>query len=119
MANHMRSLALMLILVAGPAVAGEPKELVTAPNAVLCLSADSLNRATAGRAKGREELRELGCMRSPPGIPATLLDVSDRGSLWNVRFRPQGISDGIAMWGRASAFALPSGTPLPMQRAAG
>lgn len=114
----MKSLVFVLMLAAGPAAAAEPRELITAPDAVLCLSADSLDQASASRTKGQERLRELGCMRSPAGVPAMLLNGSGAGGPWNVRFMPQGISGGIALWGRASSFTLPDGTPLPTQRAA-
>ena len=44
----MRIWALILIVTAGSAAAAEPKELATAPEAVLCLSADSLARRRPG-----------------------------------------------------------------------
>jgi hypothetical protein len=34
-----------------------------------------------------------------------------------VRYRPQGMSGGITLWGRPSAFTLPDGTPLQRLRA--
>ena len=112
----MRILALMLIVTASSAVAAEPKELATAPDAVLCLSADSL--AGAGRvARSQDRLRDLGCLRSPSGVPATRLSGADDEGVWSVRYRPQGMSGGITLWGRPSAFTLPDGTPLQSQRA--
>ena len=117
MTKRTQTLVFILMLATGSAVAADRRELITAPDAVLCLDAGSLDQANAGRAQEREWLRELGCMRSPGGIPATLLNVSDAGGPWNVRFKPQGISGGIALWGRASAFTLAEGTPLPTQRA--
>lgn len=112
----MRIWALILIVTAGSAAAAEPKELATAPEAVLCLSADSL--AGAGRvARSQDRLRDLGCLRSPAGVPATLLSGADGEGIWSVRYRPQGMSGGITLWGRPSAFTLPDGTPLKSQRA--
>jgi hypothetical protein len=111
----MRILALMLV-VASSAVAAEPKELATAPDAVLCLNADSLDAAGAGRV-AENRLRGLGCLRSPAGVPVTLLSGSESTGTWSVRFRPQGISGGITLWGRPSAFTLPDGTPLKTLRA--
>jgi hypothetical protein len=112
-----RVLALML-LVSSSAVAVEPKELATALDAVLCLSADSLDAASASRVAGKQDrLRDLGCLRSPAGVPVTLLSGSDGTGTWSVRFRPQGISGGITMWARPSAFTLPDGTPLQTKRA--
>jgi hypothetical protein len=128
----------MLVLAAGSAAAAEPKELLTAPDAILCLRADSLHEAGVGHvAKNQELLRRLGCLRSPAGVPATLLGGSDgagtsgastsgastsgantwAAGIWSVRYRPEGMSGGITMWGRPSAFTLPDGTPLRSLRA--
>ena len=113
----MRNWALILIMTAGSAAAAEPRELATASDAVLCLSADSL--AGAGRvARNQERLRDLGCLRSPAGVPATLLSGAEGEGIWSVRYRPQGMSGGITLWGRPSAFTLPDGTPLKSLRAA-
>ena len=111
-----RILALILTVIAGSAMAAEPKELATAPDAVLCLSADGL--AGAGRVgRSQDRLRDLGCLRSPAGVPATLLSGADGEGIWSVRYRPQGMSGGITLWGRPSAFTLPDGTPLKSLRA--
>ena len=108
--------AFLLIVTAGSAVAAEPQELATAPDAVLCLSAGSL--AGAGRvARSQDRLRELGCLRSPAGVPATLISGAEGEGIWSVRYRPPGMSGGITLWGRPSAFTLPDGTPLKSQRA--
>jgi hypothetical protein len=119
MTNLMRVSTFLLVFATGSAAAAEPKELVTAPDAVLCLDAGSLGQAAAGEAakKNQERLRSLGCLRSPAGVPATLLSQSDEIGIWSVRFRPQGISGGITLWGRPSAFTLPDGSPLRSQRA--
>lgn len=115
----MRILALIGVLVANPALAAEPRELVTGSDAVLCLSAESLDAATASATgslqKRQDRLRGLGCLKSPAGVPATLLTGSD--GVWSVRFRPEGMSDGITLWGRPSAFTLPDGNPLPTVKA--
>ena len=114
----MRMSALVLVFATGSAAAA-PQELLTAPDAVLCLSADRLDEAGGGRAgKDQERLRELGCLRSPAGIPATLLNGPETGGSLSVRFRPQGISGGVTLWGRPSAFTLPDGSPLRSLRAA-
>jgi hypothetical protein len=92
--------------------------LVTAADAVLCLSADNLDAAGTDRvAKSQDRLRGLGCLRSPAGVPATLLSGSANVAIWSVRFRPQGMSGGITLWGRATAFTLPDGTSLPTVKA--
>jgi len=116
----MRIWALILLVTASSAVAAEPKELATAPDAVLCLNADSLagaGRVARSQDKGQDRLRGLGCLRSPAGVPATRLSGADGEGIWSVRYRPQGISGGITLWGRPSAFTLPDGTPLQSQRA--
>jgi hypothetical protein len=119
----MQLSVLMLVASVGAAAAVEPQpkstELVTAPDAVLCLDAASLDHAHVGRTAGSQtRLQSLGCLRSPPGVPATLLSDTDAASsIWSVRFRPQGMSGGITLWGRPSAFTLPDGTPLRSQRA--
>jgi hypothetical protein len=103
-------------LIVSSALAVEPQELATASDAVLCLSGDSL--AGAGRvAKSQDRLRDLGCLRSPAGVPATLLSATEGEGIWSVRYRPQGMSGGITLWGRPSAFTLPDGTPLKSLRA--
>ncbi len=114
----LRLSVFMLVLACGAAAAAEPRELVTAHDAVLCLNAGSLDQAGDGPAAGAQQrLRSLGCLKSPAGVPATLLSASEEAGKWNVRFRPQGMSGGITMWARPSAFTLPDGTPLRSQRA--
>jgi len=116
--NVMRAPIFLLVLAAGSAADAEPKELLTAPDAVLCLRADSLDEAGVGLvAKDQERLQGLGCMRSPAGVPATLLSGPAGAGIWSVRYRPEGMSGGITMWGRPSAFTLPDGTPLRSLRA--
>ena len=113
----LRVCTLILILATGSALAAEPRELVTAPDAVLCLSARDVDAASFGRTKNQERLRDLGCMRSPAGVPATLLSDTDVVGVLSVRFRPEGMSGGVTLWGRPSAFTLPDGTPLKSLRA--
>ena len=123
MTKPISPLILMLVLAAGSAAVAEPKELLTAPDAVLCLRADSLYEAGVGHvAKNQELLRRIGCLRSPAGVPATLLSGPDgtgtsAAGTWSVRYRPEGMSGGITMWGRPSACTLPDGTPLRSLRA--
>jgi hypothetical protein len=112
----MRIWAVILIVTASSAMAAEPRELATASDAVLCLSAASV--AGAGQvASNQEQLRDLGCLRSPAGVPATLLSGAESEGVWSVRYRPQGMSGGITLWGHPSAFTLPDGTPLKSRRA--
>ena len=118
MVGPMRFAILMLVLGAGSAAAAEPTELMTASDAVLCLSADRVDQAHAGHAaKSQDRLRNIGCLRSPAGVPATLLSGPEGAGIWSVRFRPEGMSAGITLWGRPSAFTRPDGTPPRRQRA--
>lgn len=91
------------MLCAGTAAA-EPDDLVTAPDAILCMSADSLDIATRPAvARSQTVLRAMGCMRSPGGIRTTMLRNATAGA-WQVRFYPAGIGGGVVLWGRPDAF---------------
>lgn len=109
----MRILTLFLVLIAGGAQAAtEPRELVTAANAILCLSPDSLSEASqADVARNQRRLRGLSCMRTEAGIALIVLDNTDANA-WKISFRPQGIPGGVTLWGRAGSFATPDGVPL-------
>lgn len=108
----MRVLTFLLVFIATTAQAvAEPRELVTAANAILCLSPDALIEASQPEiAQSQQRLRSLSCMRTEPGIPITLIEQSTAG--WKVSFRPQGIPGGIALWGRGTSFTTPDGMPL-------
>jgi hypothetical protein len=115
----MHRLFLVLFVAVASEAAAEPKELITAPHAILCLGPDNLDDANRPPiAKDQNLLRGLGCMRTHSGIPATLLDGAETGGSWKVRVRPQGISGGVTMWGRPSSFTLPAGSQLRILRAA-
>ena len=106
----------VMLAVASSQASAETKELVTADNAVLCLSAGNVGEATrSGRSQDR--LRGMQCIRIHAGIPLTVLDDDSTGP-WKIRFRPEGISGGITMWGLPSSFALPDGTQLRSSRRA-
>ena|SRR5688572_26392780 len=110
----MRILAIILmVLVAGAArAAPESNELVTAANAVLCLQPGSLIEASqADISQSQRRLRGLRCMRTGAGIPLTVLERTP-ANIWKVRFRPEGISGGITLWGQAASFTTPDGEPL-------
>jgi hypothetical protein len=85
-------------------------DLVTAPNAILCMSADSLETATAPPvAKSQVVLQAMGCLRSEAGIRTRMVQAAP-GGLWQVRFYPVGISGGVVLWGRESAFVPADGS---------
>jgi hypothetical protein len=109
-------LAVVLAAIASQASA-ETQELVTADNAVLCLSAGNVGEATRS-GRSQERLRGMQCLRIHSGIPLTVLDGDDPAGPWKIRFRPEGISGGITMWGLPSSFALPDGTQLRRTRRA-
>src|ERR1044072_2334422 len=84
--------------------------LVTAPDAILCMSADSLETATAPAvAKSQVVLRAMGCLRSEAGIRTRMMQAVPGGS-WQVRFYPAGMSGGVVLWGRPSSF-VPADQP--------
>jgi hypothetical protein len=109
----MRILAVLFIFATtGAHAAMETRELVTADNAILCLSPGSLHEANRPTvARNQDRLRGLQCLRTGSGIPLTVIERS-HDSIWKVSFRPQGISGGVTLWGRASSFATPDGEPL-------
>ena len=87
----------------------DPDDLVTAPNAILCMNADSLQAATAPAvAKSQVVLRAMGCLRSEGGVRIQMIHDSPDGS-WQVRFYPAGMSGGVVLWGQPSAFTSPDG----------
>jgi hypothetical protein len=99
---------LSLVIGTGSAFAADPNELVTAPDAILCLDADTLDTAvTPAVAKSQTVLRAMGCMRSGGGIRTRVMGQSPDGS-WQVRFYPSGISGGVVLWGRPSSFIAPT-----------
>ncbi len=115
----MRVLAAFLVFIAmaEAQAAAEPDELVTAANAILCLSARDVDAASApGVAQSQQRLRGLHCLRTEPGIPLTVLERTQAG-IWKVSFRPDGIPGGVALWGRVASFAMPDGEPLAQTRA--
>ena len=110
----MRILAAIVIIFAagGAHAATEPRELVTAANAILCLSPDSLSEASQPEiAQSQRRLRGLRCMRIGSGIPLTVLERTGT-DVWKISFRPQGISGGVTLWGRATSFTTPDGEPV-------
>jgi hypothetical protein len=108
----MRILAVILVLAAAAAQAvAEPRELVTAADAILCLRAGSLSEASQPEiAQSQQRLRGLHCMRTEPGIPLTVLERAN-ASVWKISFRPQGIPGGVTLWGRITSFTTPDGAP--------
>ncbi len=71
--HRVRITALLAAVVAtigvSPAQSGTPDELMTAPNAILCLSRDSLDAANEPAiSKSQTALRAMGCCRSESGI---------------------------------------------------
>ena len=108
MRRHFAILTVVLSL--GTAASAEPDELVTAPNAILCMSADSLGTASAPAvAKSQVVLRAMGCLRSEAGVRTRVVRNTPDGA-WQVRFYPQGISGGVVLWGRPEAFTARDGS---------
>jgi hypothetical protein len=110
----MRSLMVATALAAAVVAAhAEERELVTADNAILCLSPEALGDANRPAiAKSQDRLRGLRCLRSGSGIPITVLEDAKTDGPWMIRFRPQGISGGVTLWGLPSSFAMPDGSKV-------
>ena len=108
----MRSVLLAMVsaIVASVSAArAEPAdELMTAQNAILCVSPDNLETANqVSVAKSQPVLRAMGCLRAETGIRTRLLEGSDVQRPWRVRFYPTGISSGVELWGLPSSFTTP------------
>jgi hypothetical protein len=115
----MRSVPLVMVCATvasvSAAMAEPPDELMTAQNAILCVSPDNLDTAhQAAVAKSQLVLRAMGCIRAETGIRTRLLEGSDVQRPWRVRFYPIGISGGVELWGLPSSFTTPDRPkPLP------
>ena len=108
--RHQLAILSTILTLGTVASAAEPDELITAPNAILCMSADSLGTATtAPVAKSQVVLRAMGCLRSEAGIRTRVVRNTPDGA-WQVRFYPQGISGGLMLWGRPEAFTSRDGS---------
>ena len=110
----MRSVALAILIVTSSTGAVDARELVTASRGILCLNPETVSEANRG-GQSQQSLRRLQCMRTEAGIPSTLLsDFSD--SVWQVAFRPEGISAGVKFWAKPAAFTEPDGAPVFIQK---
>ena len=93
-----------------PAMAEAPNALITAPDAILCVGSSNLEIAHRPTVRNSQAvLKAIGCFRSEGGIQARLLERSDPGNIWRVRFYPIGISEGVVLWGLPSSFIKPVG----------
>ena len=103
-------LAVLCAILSIGTASADQDDLVTAPNAILCMSADSLQTATAPPvSKSQVVLRAMGCLRSEAGIRTRMVRAAP-GGLWQVRFYPAGISGGAVLWARPSAFVPADGS---------
>jgi len=100
-------------LVIGPAAAEVQAELVTAPDAILCVSPENLDVANQRQvAASLTVLRAMGCIRIENGIRTRLLEGADVQRPWRVRLYPVGISNGVELWGMPSSFTTPDGAKV-------
>ena len=103
-------LAIFCAVLSIGAASADQDDLVTTPNAILCMSADSLETATAlPLAKSQVVLQAMGCLRSEAGIRTRMVQAAP-GGLWQVRFYPAGMSGGVVLWARSSAFVPADGS---------
>ena len=112
----MRLIVLAILFGVSVPLAADARELVTASRAILCLSAASVDEANAPD-RSQQSLRRLRCMRTEAGIPSTLVSGSSQSEVWEVLFRPAGISGGVKLWGRPAAFTEADGAAVPIKRA--
>ena len=112
----MRTIILATALILGGATAAPAQDMVTAPGAVLCLDPVSVEQATRSELS-QHSLRKLHCMRPPAGVPTTLISGSSQLPVWQVLFKPPGMSGGVRLWARPAAFTAPDGAPVLEQRA--
>jgi len=113
---QMRSIVFAILFALSVPAAADPRELVTASRAILCLNAASLDEANAAELS-QQSLRRLHCMRTEAGIRSTLVSGSSQSEAWEVLFRPAGISAGVRLWGRPAAFTEADRAALPIKRA--
>ena len=102
-------LAIICAVLSFGTASADQDDLVTAPDAILCLNADSLETATAPPvAKSQVVLQAMGCLRSDAGVRTRMMQAVP-GGLWQVRFYPTGMSGGVVLWGLPSAFSPANG----------
>ena len=105
-------------LAANPAVGQGAGDIMTGPDAILCLSPGNVaiaNQPTVSR--GQTVLSAMGCLRVEAGIRSRLLEPDTPSGPVRVRFYPAGISAGLVMWGYPSSFlALDRATLAPKTR---
>lgn len=108
MRSHL--LAILVAVAVTPAMAEAPTAFITASDAILCVSPSNLDFAHHPTVrKSQAVLKAMGCFRTEGGIQARLLERSDPGNIWRVRFYPMGISGGVVLWGLPSSFTKPDG----------
>jgi hypothetical protein len=102
---------LTFALAVNPASGQLVSEVMTGPDAILCLSLD--NVAAASVSRSQPALRKMGCIRVEAGIRSRLLEADLTPGPIRVRFYPAGISDGLTMWALPSSFlAVAPKTPI-------
>jgi len=103
-------LAILVAVTVTPGMAQAPNAFVTAPDAILCVGPSNLNIAHRATVRNNQvALKTMGCFRTEGGVQARLLERSDPGNIWRVRFYPIGISGGVDLWGLPSSFTKPDG----------
>lgn len=118
--SSLLSRSASLIAVVGAAVSVGPvsaaaKELVTAADAILCVSPENLDVANHRQvAHSPLVLQGIGCVRIENGIRTRLLEGSDGQRPWRVRVYPAGISGGVELWGMPFSFTAPDGSKVPI-----
>src|SRR5262245_1639966 len=86
-------------------------ELFTTAGAILCVQRDNVSVANDKQVLLHPSvLKGMGCCRSPRGLRIKVIERTDSGEPWMVRFFPEGISRGVLLWGWPNAFAPADGS---------
>lgn len=108
----LTSLVFTIALMASPAM-GQPIEVTTAPDAILCLSRENVAMAhKLAVAKSQAVLSAIGCLRVEAGIRSRLLETVAASGPVRVRFYPAGISAGLVLWALPSSFLAADRTTI-------
>jgi len=108
--SYLLTLLAPVAVAVTPAMAEAPNALITAPDAILCVGSSNLEIAHRPTVRNSQAvLKAMGCFRTEGGIQVRLLERSDPGNIWRVRFYPMGISGGVVLWGLQSSFTKPDG----------
>ena len=104
----LSTVMLTIALAANPAAGQGADEMMTGPDAILCLSPDNVAVANQPAvSRSQTVLSAMGCLRVEGGIRSRLLEPDSASGPVRVRFYPTGMSAGLVMWAYPSSFLAP------------